>query len=102
VKHFTAAGREQKIVFAHRIIHDGEHGIAEVGVQPVTGCQINFFIVVNGAPGRKVFIPVAARKTRQIRHLFSFYIYDADTLVLLNGERRARLRLYVMVRDRQS
>ena len=101
-KHFTAAGREQQIVFAHRIIHDGEHGIAEVGVKHITGCQINFFTIVNGAPGRKVFIPVAARKTRQVRHLFSLYIYDADMLVPLNGERRAGLRRYAVVRDRQS
>ena len=58
-KHFTAARCEQKIVFAHRIINDGYHRIAKVGVKHITGCQKNLLIVVNGASGRKIFILIA-------------------------------------------
>src|ERR1700720_2980665 len=90
---FATAGRKQKVVTPDVIGDNGEHRAAAIGIDNVSGCQVNLVRVIKAATGRKPFVPVLASKCDQICDLFAFEIDDAKELALFHFKGGAGLRL---------
>src|SRR5205814_8926408 len=82
LKRLAAARREQKIVTSHVVGHDGEHRPAAIGIENVTGSEVNCARVIEAAPGGKPLRFVVAREGDEIGDLFAFEIDHAQQLAL--------------------
>jgi hypothetical protein len=90
---FATAWREQKVVTPDVVGYDGEHRAAPIGIDDVTGCQVNLVRVIKAATGREPFVSVLASERDQVCDLFAFEIDDAKELAFFHFEGGARLRL---------
>ena len=90
---FATARRKQKVVTPDVVGDNGEHRAAAIGIDNVTGCQVNLVRVIKAATGREPFIPVLASERDQVCDLFAFEIDYAKELAFFHFEGGARLRL---------
>src|SRR5918998_1705498 len=93
-----AAGRQEKVVPAHPVLEDREHGVAAVGVENVARREVDGVVVVDAAPGGESLRGVLGGERHNVRDLLPLRVNDPQHLPPPQLQADPRLRSQVVAR----
>lgn len=91
-KCFGTARREQKVMSSDLVFNYRQHRITAVGIQHVTGGEVDGICVIDTSAGREPLLLIVFCKRNEIRHLFAFRVGDSQHLAALKQQRGTGLR----------
>ena len=91
-EHLEAAGSEEKVVTADRVLDDRPHRAAAIRIKNIAGGQVDGVRVVNRAARRQPLAAIIERERDEIRDLFALGIDDFEPFALFHDQSGTGLR----------